>query len=452
VAELEKQASPSPGTTTGTHAALAEPPPEEQALLARLRRTSELVSAQRLPEAESELLVAQGLSPRDLRVLKLLALVRFKLGRLADSRLVYREASEVAPEDPTVRLNLGLIALKLESFSEAASELEAAVRLQPEDRRAWSYLGYAYARNASPTQAATAFRRAGQHELAAEMERAATPPAHAPEVAVVDGVSLASPGGDADVRPLSAGMATPRPVRRLEATEATPVPTLQPSPRGVIADEMTTLASFTTSRLLSVSPSTKPLVSLGQGVLCFAAGAETHVRQSALLVARGGQGLSLARRRTRGHLSEATLASDSDRFFRVEGGGDLLLCSTDPERGLTALSLDRDVFYIEEGRVVAWGDEVIWESGAVPGNGKALLQFRGTGRVVILTGDNELVAIRIGEGDRMAVPTARLAGWLGRVVVQGQPTRDGETAVPDLHHVTCEGEGVLLLSRHGEHR
>jgi uncharacterized protein (AIM24 family) len=119
---------------------------------------------------------------------------------------------------------------------------------------------------------------------------------------------------------------------------------------------------------------------------------------------------------------------------------------------LIALSLDRDVFYIEEERVVAWGDEVVWESGAVPGDGKALLQFRGTGRVVLLTGENELVAIRIAEGDHVAVPPARLAGWLGRVVVQGQPTRVGESAVPGLHHVTCEGEGVLLLSRHGEHR
>jgi uncharacterized protein (AIM24 family) len=449
VAELENKDTPSIGSAPGANAALAETSPEEQALLARLRHTSELVSDQRLPEAEAELLLAQHLSPRDLRVLKLLALVRFKLGHLSESRQVYREASEVAPEDPTVRLNLGLIALKLESFAEAALELEAAVRLQPEDRRAWSYLGYAYARSASPAQAATAFRRAGQHELAAEMERAATPPSHSPDAAVVEGVSLASSTESAASRPLSSAMATPRPVRRLENT---PVPSLLPNSRDVMPGEMATLASFTTSRLLPLPPLSQPLALLGQGVLRFAAGAETHVRQSALLVALGGQGLTLARRRTRGHLSDDTLANDSDRFFRVEGGGDLLLSSTDPERGLVALSLDRDVFYVEEERVVAWGDEVVWESGAVPGNGKALLQFRGTGRVVLLTGENELVAVRIAEGDHVAVPTARLAGWLGRVVVQGQPAREGETAVPGLHHVTCEGEGVLLLSRHGEHR
>ena len=449
MAELENKDSPSLGSAPGASATLAETSPEEQALLARLRHTSELVSAQRLPEAEAELLVAQRQSPRDLRVLKLLALVRFKLGRLSESRQVYREASEIAPEDPTVRLNLGLIALKLESFAEAALELEAAVRLQPEDRRAWSYLGYAYARSASPAQAATAFRRAGQHELAAEMERAATPLSHAPDTAVVEGLPLDVQAEAGASRPLSSAMATPRPVRRLEAT---PVPSLHPNARPGLLDEMATLAGFTTSRLLSLPSLSQPLASLGQGVLRFSAGSETHVRQSALLVALGGQGLSLARRRTRGHLSGDSLASDTDRFFRVEGGGDLLLSSTDPERGLIALSLDRDVFYVEEERVVAWGDEVVWESGSVPGNGKALLQFRGTGRVVLLLGNHELVAIRIAEGDCMAVPTARLAGWLGRVVVQGQPTPEGEVAVPGLHHVTCEGEGVLLLSRHGEHR
>ena len=247
--------------------------------------------------------------------------------------------------------------------------------------------------------------------------------------------------------PQSSAMVTPRPQPRFDAT---PVPSLGPSSHGDSPNETATLASFTTSRMLTLPHPSKPLASLGQGVLRFLAGAETHVRQSALLVAMGGQSLSLARRRTRGHLIDDTLANDSDHFFCVEGEGDLLLCSPDPDRELVALSLDHDVFYIEEERVVAWGDEVVWESGCVPGNGKALLQFRGTGRVVILTGENELVAVRIAEGDCLAVAAARLAGWLGRVVVQGQATVQAVSS--GLHPVTCEGEGVLLLSRHGEHR
>ena len=424
-------------------------PADEQALLAQLRRASELFSAQRLPEAEAELLGAYRVSPHDLRVLKLLALVRFKLGRLAEAGQVYREAVAVAPEDPAVRLNLGLIALKLESFAEAAQELEAAVRSQPDDRRAWSYLGYAYARSASPAQAASAFRRAGQHELAAEMERAVTPSAHSSEIAVVEGLSDLTPDkGGGGLSP-SSTKATPRPQLR---SDVTPVPSRMPRAAEAREDEMVTLAEFITTRLLPLPPLSTPIASRGEGVLRFLAGAETHVRESVLMVALGGPGLTLARRRTRGHLGGASLATDTDRFFRVQGSGELLLSSPHRKRRLTALALDRDVLYVEEDRVAAWGDEVVWESGRVPGNGKPLLQFRGSGRVVIMTGENELVAIRIAEGESMAVPTGRLAGWLGQVVVQGQPAAAVENAPAGLEHVTCEGEGVLLLSRYGEHR
>jgi tetratricopeptide (TPR) repeat protein len=448
VAELDGNSAPESPTAPGWSPALAAAVAEEQTLLAQLRRASELVSAQRLPEAEAELLTAHHAAAHDLRVLKLLALVRFKLGRLAEAGQVYREAAQIAPEDPAVRLNLGLIALKLESFAEAAQELEAAVKAQPDDRRAWSYLGYAYARSSSPMQAASAFRRAGQHELAAEMERAATPSSHSAEIAVVEGPpEVVSERVDTGPLPLS-GQATPRPELRVDAT---PRPLLLPRATEAFQPELATLAEFTSARLLTLPPLSAPLAPMGEGVLRFRAGAEAYVRESALLVALGGPGLSLARRRSRGHLGTGNLATEGDRFFRVDGSGELLLYSPDRESRLTALSLERDVFYVEEGRVMAWGDEVVWESGRVPGNGKPLLQFRGTGRVVIAHEPGEMVAVRIGEGEVQVVPSMRLAGWLGHVVVQG-PGAAAQNAPAGIEYVTCEGEGVLLLSRHGESR
>jgi tetratricopeptide (TPR) repeat protein len=437
---VSKEPLPEPSPAEGAGAVVVGTA-EDEAITAQLRRTSELVAAQKLPEAEALLVAARRGYAKDLRVLKLLALVRFKLGRWAEAREVYREAAGASPDDATIRLNLGLIALKLESFPEAAAELEATVRLQPEDRRAWSYLGYAYAKSGAPMQAATAFRRAGQHELAAEMERAATP-SHGPEAAVVEGLPAAGVGAAES----SSGMATPRPLPR---DESTPVPLVNLAEQSRDGERISTLASFTTGRLLSFAPSDAPLESLGRGVLRFAGGPETHVRQSALLAALGAGGLALARRRIRGHLSDEVLADQGDRLFRVEGETELLLSSPDPGRHLVALSLDRDVLYLEASRVVAWGDEIVWEAGSVPGNGSPLLQFRGTGRVVILVGDDELVALRIAEGERMTVPSARLAGWLGRVVVQARP---GQGIGAGADHVTCEGEGVLLISKHGESR
>ncbi len=412
----------------------------EDTLLGQLRRTSELVAAQRLPEAELELLRAQAAAPHDLRVLKLLALVRFKLGRLAEARQIYRQAVDIAPEDAAIRLNLGLIALKLDWFEEAVTELETTVRLRPDDRRAWSYLGYACARTGARAQAAAAFRRAGQHELAAEMERGAS---NTPGLDATSEVLTVPAPAD----PVS-GVALP--------AEATPRPELQdehvPAPAQTRADgqrngEIAALSSFVMARLLPPASDPAMVGWLRDEILRFGATPETHVRESALLAALGGVGLCPGQRRARGQVTAAPLATRGDRFLRATGSGDLWLVPPRPYAALYALSLDSDVLYLREERVVAWADEIVWEWGRVPGDGPFLLQFRGTGRVVAAADSGELLALRLAEGEHLSVPSARLIGWVGRVVAQAAP---GAAAGSGAPYVACEGEGVLLLSRHGE--
>jgi uncharacterized protein (AIM24 family) len=381
--------------------------PREQDFTRHLRRAGELIGAQRLPEGELEILKALALSPRDLRALKLLALVRFKLGRLAEAREVYRTAHEVAPEDAAVRLNLGLIALKLDWFEEAVSELESATRLGPEDQRAWSYLGYAYARTGAKARAAAAFRKAGQEEVAVEIERAA--PATG----------------------LAASLA-PEPVRPREAPVANPaeIATLQASATG-----------FAVSHLFSEGAGA---TRVHDGVLHLSVIGETHVRHSALLAAAGEVRVEEARRRRRGRVTDELLGSLDDLFVRCLGEGELWLTLPPKGRGLVALTLDQDVLYLREERVVAFDGDVVWESGRVPWDGLPLLQFRGSGRVVADAGPTDVVALRVSEGRSMTVARARLLGWLGRVVVQTRREPGGDNPLP---HVTCEGEGVLLLSK-----
>jgi uncharacterized protein (AIM24 family) len=113
---------------------------------------------------------------------------------------------------------------------------------------------------------------------------------------------------------------------------------------------------------------------------------------------------------------------------------------------LVALTLDQDILYLREDRVVAFDGDVVWESGRVPRDELPLLQFRGSGRVVVDAAGDEVVTLRLSEGSPVTVPRARLVGWLGRVVAQS--VRDGEDAT--LARIACEGEGVLLLSRHGD--
>jgi Tfp pilus assembly protein PilF/uncharacterized protein (AIM24 family) len=378
----------------------------EQDFARHLRRAGELIGAQRLPEGELEILKALALSPRDLRALKLLALVRFKLGRLAEAREVYRTAHEVAPEDAAVRLNLGLIALKLDWFEEAITELESATRLSPDDQRAWSYLGYAYARTGAKSRAAAAFRKAGQQEVALEIERG-------------------SPQGG-----LAAALTADAP-RSPEAPVSSPAE---------IATEQTSAAAYAFSHLYNDARTR-------EGVLRLSVIGQTHVRQSALLAAAGEVRIEEATRRRRGRLTDELLGSLDDLFVRCLGEGDLWLTVPPKGRGLVALTLDQDVLYLREERVVAFDGEVVWESGRVPWDGLPLLQFRGTGRVVADAGRGDVVALRVPEGRAMTVARGRLIGWLGRVVVQS--LREPTSSNP-LPHVTCEGEGVLLLSKVAE--
>jgi hypothetical protein len=409
---------------------------DDDTLLEPLRRTSELVVAQRLPEAELELLRAQAVAPRDLRVLKLLALVRFKLGRLAEARQIYREAVQVAPDDAAIRLNLGLIALKLDWFEEAVAELETTVHLRPDDRRAWSYLGYACARTGARGQAAAAFRRAGQHELAAEMERVTTSSFVSGEEA-----PASPPEAVGDTGP---GSNTPRPELRAQVLDSMMAAPLGGEPG---SGEIVSLSAFALARMLTPPPEPVAMAWLGQGVLRFAARDEAYLCEAALLAAPGGVELSPARRRMRGQLLTDTLTAQGERFLHVGGKGDLWLSPWRQGRVLFALSLERDVLYLREEHVVAWGDELVWEWGCVPGGGPALLQFRGTGRLVMTASPDDLVAVRLGEGDSLAVLGRRLIGWVGRVVAQ---VMAGAASEPGDTYVTCAGVGVVLLSKHGE--
>ena len=166
--------------------------PGDERFVEHLATAGELVAGGRFREAEVEVLRALSGLPADLRALNLLALVRFKLGRLEEARATYREIAGAAPNDSSARRNLGLLAIKLDNIDEAIPELEMAARLVPGDKQAWSYLGYAYAKKGQTVPAAAAFRRAGQDALADELEHAATArrPTSNPKLA-----SLQAPGG-----------------------------------------------------------------------------------------------------------------------------------------------------------------------------------------------------------------------------------------------------------------
>jgi hypothetical protein len=418
-----------------------------------LASAGSLVAGQRYHEAEGEVLRALASVPGDLRALNLLALVRFKLGRLDEARATYREIATRLPGDPAVRRNLGLLALKAERLDEAISELEMAARLAPDDKGAWSYLGFAYTRRGDTVAAAAAFRRGGQDAVADELEAAAAP----------SGVGLAPAGGEAEIpaptavsglhatppvlasppRPDSAGAdAPPASAPALSSVApASPIAVLSSwtdaSWQRSAETRAVPVVSFILSSLgLSPDGGVASLVKNGAPIrLSARAGDDVHVRADAALAGTGDGMDQRAVRRVRGRPSNEWLGPPLRPFFRLSGARDVWVAGT--THRWAAVTLENDIFYVREDRVLAFDGSVCWEAGRIPGDGMRLLQFRGRGQVVLQLGGMP-AAIRVTPDAPARVARNALFGWVGRIVAH-RLRREGPL------QISCEGEGVMLL-------
>ena len=462
--------SSSQGPAGATAAAAASARPGDDRFRAHLASAGELVSGGRVREAEVEVLRALSGLPADLRALNLLALVRFKLGRLEEARATYREIATTAPNDASARRNLGLLALKLERVDEAIPELEMAARLAPGDQQAWSYLGYAYAKKGESVQAAAAFRRAGQDALADELEHAVTarrsssgpklatlqpsggtpPPAAAP--AGLDAPAPAAPAAPAALA-VREPVATRPASRVLEGRALTTLVPSVVSPAAALATTAPTRARVDVDVPAADAPvelGAVPLLGfvlarLGLGesprmpqgeALRLDVDDEAYVRAGAALSAVGVR-FEPAFRRTQGRRSADPLAPDGTPFFRLVGPGEVWVAGA--PGAWQAVSLEDDILYVREDRVLAFDGGVSWEAGAVPGDGLRMLQFRGRGCVVLRL-DAPPVAVKVTEDRPALVARAHLLGWVGRLVTHKQ--RSAGASPFDL---TCQGEGVLLF-------
>jgi uncharacterized protein (AIM24 family) len=432
--------------------------------LGHLATAGELVAAGRFREAEVEVLRALSGLPADVRALNLLALVRIKLGRLEEARATYREIVSVAPNDATPRRHLGLLALKLERPSEAISDLEMAARLAPGDQQAWSYLGYAYAKTGETVEAAAAFRRAGQNTLAEELEHAAQArrPASGPKLAPLQPSGSGTPppaaappglesrGGT----PPPAALVLPPPVDASRAAARSLAPSA-PSPsdvalRAVVPAPVALVPVESLGPLAPVELAPVPLLAfvlarLGLGetpaaprgeALRLAVEDEAYVRAGVALAATGVRS-EPAFRRVQGKRSNEPLAPDGAPFFRVVGPGEVWVAGA--PGAWQALSLEDDILYVREDRVLAFDGGVSWEAGAIPGDGLRMLQFRGRGCVVLRL-DAPPVAVKVTEDRPAFVARANLLGWVGRLVPHRQRANG-----PSPFDLACQGEGVILF-------
>ena len=360
VNDLNDQAVPAPLN--------GRPPPRNAAeFRAHMRRANSLVAERRLADAELEIAKALEGDPDDLQALKLLALVRFRLGRLEEAGEAYRKVTAAAPGDAAARMNLGLIALKLERFEEAAAELETALRLRPDDQRAQSYLSYALGRLAPESARARAgdrVRGVGQ-EPASRDSRRSTRAGHP------------RPGGS--------------PVHSDARRSAGDADQLRPG----------TLAGRRGSRLRAAPTQRRP----GRRRRSFACrvSGEAIAHAGSLLSAAGQLAVTPARGRRRGRETDALLSSEGQPFYRCRGQGELWLVP--PRRGatLSILELEEDVLFLRRELVAAFTGDLVWDTGSVPCTRLAVLHFHGNGRLVVDWRGADVVALRLSEGQPMLV-------------------------------------------------
>lgn len=444
-----------------------------------LSSAATLVAARHFREAEVEVLRAMSIAPTDLRGLKLLALVRFKLGRLDEARSACRELAVALPHDAGIRMKLGLIALKLDSIDEAIDELELAVRLAPDDSRPWSYLGFAYARRGERTRAAAAFRRGGEDHHAAEVEQGlppqdgvgansaseapvgsgphqtfSTPPgSHAAVVALESAFDLSAAvdvgdhvHGSGHEHEHDHDGVDLRPPRTDPDRFPGNFPGNFPGQSGSVP--VAPLIGYAVSRL-------EPPAGAGAAWVGATArlpiGDEIFVRRDAAVACTGSARWEVAHQRIRGRDTGHPLGGDGatasqdgvvhgtasaatpseappvsepsargsgsgQPFFRVTGRGEVFVGAAGGR--LVPLLLENDILYVREDRVLAFEGKVQWEYGHVPRGGIRMLQFRGQG-VVVISVAGEPGAVKVTPERSLFVSAPHLLGWIGRVVAHG---------------------------------
>jgi uncharacterized protein (AIM24 family) len=412
--------------------------------MSHLTSAGELMAGRHFRQAEVELLRALSTTPTDVRALNLLALVRFKLGKLEEARTTYREIADLLPGDAGIQRNFGLVSLKMERYEDAVAALERATRLAPDDKRAWSYLGYALVKNGDSTGAALAFRRGGQDLLAAQLEPVVVADAASVETSkVAVATSGVAPAAEVAPEPVveEASVVEPR------SSSVTVTPGLAPAAYVANAEVVNSLVPLAAAPALddsqTVSLVSFVLAGMGMGAVAaldhpisLVVEDDAYVRSDAALAWTGTAPSLPAYRRVRGRPTDVLLGSKGRGFSRLPGSGELWVAGR-PGRWLI-VSLDDDIFYLREDRVLAFDRSVSWEAGRVPGDGLRLLQFRGTGRVALQFAQPPS-AIRVTADHPVAVPRSRLYGWVGRIVAHG--LRRAER----LFQIHCEGEGVILL-------
>jgi hypothetical protein len=434
----------------------AGPSDEERRLAEHLARAGELLRADRLDDAEHEIDEALRMRPHDLRARNLRGLYLFRAGRYDEALSVYHELCAAHPSDTALRLNLGLVELRVGRNADAAENLRRVIAAEPDNQRAQGYLGLALMRGGELAAARDAFHRAGQEELARQVEERM---AHVGEEAVAARMDLRRAANEGErvlenEQPFAAvELETPMDEARRSGAwqlrvpgERPPLPGPEgPPPGGRFEPLLLTpplpVAAFATARLLRAGAMGEPFALAEGGMLVVRVDGKLPTRTFGAIASSGQLSFEPMARRVRGQPVEEPFGDGADAMFMATGSGLIVVAPRGAK--FTALSLADDILYVREAGLYAFEETLHWENGRVPGGGPdamRVVQFRGTGRVVMRAA-RAAFSLKIEPDQPMFVESTALLGWIGRVVPRVLHGQDGEPTP----YIECSGEGVLIL-------
>jgi Flp pilus assembly protein TadD/uncharacterized protein (AIM24 family) len=439
-----------------TEAGAPVPVEDERRLSEHLQRAGELLRGERLDEAEREIENALRIRPQDLRARNLRGLFLFRAARYDEALQVYLQLCRIYPDDAALRLNLGLVELRMGRHAEAAENLQRVVDAEPLNQRAQGYLGLALMRAGELAPAREAFHKAGQEELARQVEERM---AHLGQEAVSARSDLRRAANEGE-RVLDGEQPFAAVELEAPATEARRPGAWQlrehgerpplPGPEGppttgrflpLVLTPPLPIAAFATARLLRAGAMGEPFTLAEGGMLVVRVDGKLPTRTFGAIASSGNLAFQPMSRRVRGQPSEEPFGDGADAMFSAVGHGVVVVAPRGAR--FTALALAEDILYVREAGLFAFEDSLHWENGRVPGGGPdsmRVVQFRGTGRLV-LRASRAAFSLKIEPDQPMFVEATALLGWIGRVVPRVLHGQDGEPTP----YIECTGEGVLIL-------
>lgn len=421
---------------------------EERRLAEHLQKAGELLKGGQLENAEKEIDAALELRRDDVRARNLRGLWLFRGAKYDDAEKIYLELCAKWPDDAALRLNLGLVELRMGKFAEAAGHLKRVVTAEPDNGRAQGYLGLALMRTGDLKEAREAFVKAGQTELARQIDvqlhkqaDGAQAPGELREAAGMGHRTLEKEEQPFAAVELDAPMDEAGRHGDWRVREAgQPLPPAMDSVGGTLQlAAAEPVSAFAIKRLLKEPSSTEPFLLADTGMLVMKIDGRLPTRTFGTVASTDGVVFEPLYRRVRAQATQEPFGEGADAMLVAVGRGRVIVSARGAR--FSVLALADDIVYVREHVLFAFEESLAWESGRIPGGGAEaarVVQFRGHGRMVLRTG-RAVYTLKTEEAP-LFVEQGALLGWIGRVVPKQVHGDAGPAA-----YIECSGEGVLIL-------